>query len=300
MDLKHIVIAALLSAVALLAVVLIPLGITWSIASFEGVSNAPEFILPIEIISGVIGVFLVLTIVSVAFAALGLNDSSQALSLPQGSIRAVIAFCLILIFAIVAIFLYANLAQRSFTTEYRGLSQTQLSDIPKGQIIAIRARELKGGGTVYDATRLVDQKKVSPDATRFAQQILTTISTLVVAVAGFYFGAKTGSAPKVSADLLSLRILSPSKSPVPLVKEKGTPLTVRLESNPLGLAVEGKIEGDSDGTLTAVRHDQFEYKRGSAASDSVTLRFFAASRPDVSAELKIVGAARQPTQSSDV
>ncbi len=47
--------------------------------------------------------------------------------------------------------------------------------------------------TVYDVKLVRDVNEVSKD---FAKQILTTVSTLVVALAGFYFGAKSVVAPR--------------------------------------------------------------------------------------------------------
>ena len=48
--------------------------------------------------------------VSVAVGHFGLSDKSQALALPEGSIRAVIALSLVIIFAILTVFLYGTLA----------------------------------------------------------------------------------------------------------------------------------------------------------------------------------------------
>jgi len=299
MDGKHIGIAAILAVLALAAVALIPWGISFGMKQLPEFSS-PEVVLPVEIISGVIGVILVLTIVAVAFAALKLNDPTQALSLPQGSIRAVIALCLILIFAIMAIFLYGTFAQRMYTSEYEGIPLEVLQTIPKDQVIAVKSIEDKDGKTVYNVTKSNHQPPLTQDAIKFAQQILTTVSTLVVAVAGFYFGAKTSSVQPSPTSAVTLRIVSPSEPFVSLPKEKGASLSIRTESTPAGLAVEGKIEGDREGTLKQVRHDQFEYKRGGSPSDMVILRFFIASRPEVSAELKVAGEGKQPPEEKQV
>src|SRR5579871_3937980 len=66
--------------------------------------------LPILTIVGVVALLGILTAVTVAFSALKLADPKQALGLPEGSVRAAIALCLIMIFAIVAIYFYSDQA----------------------------------------------------------------------------------------------------------------------------------------------------------------------------------------------
>ena len=65
--------------------------------------------LPLLTLIGVIALLASITFVAVAFSALGLSDKSQALSLPEGSVRAVIALSLIVIFAVVTIYLYTTI-----------------------------------------------------------------------------------------------------------------------------------------------------------------------------------------------
>jgi hypothetical protein len=70
----------------------------------------PEVVLPLLVVAGVIS-FLLALLAGVAFLAVfHLTDYKQALGLPDGSIRAVLALCLVLIFAIVSIYLYGSTA----------------------------------------------------------------------------------------------------------------------------------------------------------------------------------------------
>jgi hypothetical protein len=117
-----------------------------------GLSKAPdmpEVQLPLLVIAGVIGLLAAINCVAIAFAAIGISDPNEALGLPKGSIRALIALSLILIFAIMSTFLWWHL----------------------------------------DST--------NTEKVRFAQQILTTVSTLVVAIAGFYFGTRSAETTPV-------------------------------------------------------------------------------------------------------
>jgi len=65
--------------------------------------------LPVLAISGVVILLAMLALVSVFFAIFELDDKTQALALPEGSIRAVIALSLIVLFAILTVYLYGSL-----------------------------------------------------------------------------------------------------------------------------------------------------------------------------------------------
>ncbi len=78
------------------------------------VSYAPnEVKLPIIAIAGVLLLLGALAVVSVAFSLFELSDKTQALGLPEGSIRAVIALSLIVLFAIFSVYLYSSLIGQS-------------------------------------------------------------------------------------------------------------------------------------------------------------------------------------------
>lgn len=63
--------------------------------------------LPIIIITGVVFLLTVLGLLTYSFSALGLANRDEALGLPSGSVRAVIAIMLLVIFAIVAIYVFS-------------------------------------------------------------------------------------------------------------------------------------------------------------------------------------------------
>ena len=84
---------------------------------------------------------------------MGLLDANQALGLPAGTIRALIALILILLFAIIGVHLFRMVGA------------------------------LDPAGT----------NAVSAEGVALAQQLLTTVGTLVVAVSGFYFGTASAA-----------------------------------------------------------------------------------------------------------
>jgi len=151
----------------------------------QGKAFLPEIGLTMLLIAGVGGLLVVLSLMVAAFAALNLSQPAHSLGLPEGSVRAVIALSLILIFAIQAVYLYGDLART--TTTYKAITQEQLDAIPKEHILSTRPTEVEGE-TGFDVDVSIARTAASVD---FAKQILTTVSTLVVAVAGFYFGSKS-------------------------------------------------------------------------------------------------------------
>jgi hypothetical protein len=240
----------------------------------------PEIALTILLLAGVVALIAILVITVAVFAALGLSDRTQAFGMPEGSVRAVIALSLILIFAIMAVFLYNQLRETP-TTTITGLTQEQMAEIPAQEIIASRPSE--AGENLFDVQRRLERNETSED---FAKQLLTTISTLVVAVAGFYFGSKAVAAAKGEPEQPTLSILRPD-SPAKLKKDMSK-LTIRLETEPTGLAIEGRVNGDVDASLKQIRHDEFEYYRPDEIPVSpVTLTFSLAVHPKVTKSLTV-------------
>lgn len=180
----------------------------------------PEIALTVLLILGVGGLVIVLSYMTTIFSVLNLSERTQALGLPEGSIRAVIALSLILIFSIQAIFLFGQL-DITKTTDYEGITQAQLDDIPEEQIVAIRMRTI-GEDTLFDVKRNIPR---SQDSVDFAKQILTTISTLVVAVAGFYFGTRAVAVARGDTSQASSLVI---RNINPAISERGQELAIEI------------------------------------------------------------------------
>ncbi len=131
-----------------------------------------ELILGLIIILGVSLLTVLLFIVAAAFKTLQLSDGQQALGLPQGSVRALIALLLIIIWAIISIYVFRFVAFGN-----------------------------SSGGAA------------SADGIKLAQQLFTTMSTLVVAVSAFYFGSSSAAqrAPTSGTVVPSLLKVVPEK-----------------------------------------------------------------------------------------
>ncbi len=155
----------------------------------------PEVVLTIQLISGILALVLVLAATAVIFSKLNLGDSDQAFGLPEGSIRATIALGLLLIFSIISVFLYSQLSLGR-TSLLEGLSEEQFQTLDlesvysssqvKHQVVA--SDNGQESFVFYYDVRL--RLKPTENGINLAEQLLTTLSTLVVAVAGFYFGSR--------------------------------------------------------------------------------------------------------------
>lgn len=148
-----------------------------------------EIKLPLLAIAGVVALLASLAFVSVAFAWLGLTDTSQALALPEGSIRAVIALSLIVLFAIMTIFLYGNLSQTGIRTAHHlALDQVEAwkAVAAKSDMKIVPVPE-EGDATKFTVYYSEPRSQASED---LAKQLVILIGTLVTSVTSFYFGSK--------------------------------------------------------------------------------------------------------------
>ena len=253
--------------------------IGWILSAIPKEKFVPEIVLPIMLLAGIIGLVGMLAVAVSVFAALGLSNPGQAFGLPEGTIRAVIALGLILIFALMAVFFYGQLRLPEIGT-ISGLTQDQVDAIPANDILSVAPSQADPNR--FDVQRQI-QSRPSED---FALQMLTTISTLVTTVAGFYFGTRAVATARQAAVKPTLRLISPT-SPATLSKEMMV-LPIRLETEPAGLVIEGRVNGAQDASLTQIRHNEFEYHRpATVTSDTVDLTFTLAAYPDINQKLTI-------------
>jgi hypothetical protein len=278
----------------ILGVLLLPLFalilVAWLMGFFDAGpsagSSASKFEerLPLLMTGGVVVLLLGLVATAVVFGRLRLTDSNEALGLPKGSVRAVIALSLILIFAIMSVFLFMRVSSPNVIA-LEGLTQAQVDEIP--------ARELRLVTPMANTTpqrfrvsRILEDEA----ATDIAQQLLTTISTLVVAIAAFYFGTSSvqtaldqGGKRRIvlsSADPRALRLRDPHD------RSSWEPVRVTVRTNPEGLEVRGRIYGDPAGTLTRTGSQEFTYTP-SAPDQKVALWFELAVDSDVVAQWEL-------------
>jgi len=155
-----------------------------------------EISLPVIAILGVLAVLCALALIAVVFTSFQIADKTQAMGLPEGSIRAVIAISLIFLFAILSIHLYASLSTPSEVKSVAGLKDNDtakqfIADLVKGPSHVV---EVHGNDASKPPTYTVYYQQ-SRDAAGddFAKQLLTMLGVLLTSITSFYFGAKTAS-----------------------------------------------------------------------------------------------------------
>ncbi len=257
--------------------------------------------LAVILIVGVGCLLLTLGTLAVVFKRLGLDDKHQALGLPEGSVRAVLALMLILLFFVSTIFFTSFLSVGEKTRSLKNVTPEQLALIPAGDIAEQKPAETTTSTTttssptatttavgatgtvpvippvvVSDPVGLLFDVKlyepISPDSRDLAKQAATAGSTLVAAIAAFYFGAASSRPPKPPTDAATKKSVpgpGPGGAPTDAVVSptapggvsgSATPAAATALSDPpvedgCGLAWSD-VEDDSDLYLLSLAVDQ--------------------------------------------
>ncbi len=190
-----------------LVLVLVPCTALYMGADY--LAGLPTVGLPILAIFGIMILFGALALIASLFSGLGLANRDQPLGLPDGSIRAVIALSLIVLFAIIAIMLYQSLAN---PLEISGISVDAKDKMARdlgNKVVAIVPVCLPAP-TPSPAGVAEDDEAVAPndpqcspasytfyvlrpegnDAGDFAKQLLTLLGTLMASLTSFYFASR--------------------------------------------------------------------------------------------------------------
>lgn len=244
----------------------------------------PEIVLPLIVIVGVVALLVTLSVAAAMFRIFTISDREQALGLPAGSVQAVIALGLILIFAVVALYTSSSSSKKEFTSN--GVTEAQLNVIPPTEVVESHPEDATTNPVTYEVTRSVEDQ----DLKDINLQLLTTVSTLMVAVAAFYFGSKSvQEAGKIVTDASgpkrSLSIGSPS-SPYEWKAARGQ-LNIRVNSEPANALLRWSIQNDPEGELQNREDGSFDYTPGQRFNKGGTaiLQFEQADDPTVSAPL---------------
>lgn len=233
---KRSINAIIFAAIAFLVFAAILVGVKFYHSNLSGA----ELLLPLVVIGGVLVLLITLALTAVVFSGIELSDKTQALGLPEGSVRSVIALSLILLFAIVAIFMYDSLSTSGKIQTTAQLSAADRDNfkraIPAAQILYEQTT-----GTGETATYAITYRQVqSPASEDFAKQLLAILATLVTAVSSFYFGAKTATASATGGQdqargAPAIRGVNPTKV------VRGTSAKLEVTGDSLDLIKEVKI-----------------------------------------------------------
>jgi hypothetical protein len=166
----------------------------------------PETVLTLLLVVGVVVLLAMLGALVALLRQWGLIDRTQALGLPTGSIRAVIALGLILIFAMVSVYLIGASTGGSFVST--GLTADMVSRLPADRILQVTAEPSGTFSAVLSSATSFSQQ--------LSQQLMTLLGTLVTAIAAFYFGSNSVTAAAQAVSRTANR--SPA---VPVEEAKG-------------------------------------------------------------------------------
>jgi hypothetical protein len=151
-------------------------------------NNDPEIVLPIVFIVGVLVLLLVIGTLAVVFKNHSLADNRMPMGLPDGSMRAFISLLIVLLFFIIAIFVFRELQGAAEPSALQQLSQEQADAVP----LETQVSRIRNGGTneapLFDVTV---KQEIDESIKTYSVQLLATVSTLVVAVSAFYFGTSS-------------------------------------------------------------------------------------------------------------
>jgi len=175
-----------------IAIILSLLGFLASIVGFGAIlwvlqDQAVEITLPILLVTSIVSLLAALSAMVAVFTTLRLSNREYALGLPQGTVRAVIAISLILIFMTTSIFLSGRLQETTVVS--KNFPEEQLQNFQE-RIVSMEVKTDSAGNKIYEVTLIQEVNQATID---FAKQILTTISALVIALVGFYFGSRAAS-----------------------------------------------------------------------------------------------------------
>lgn len=173
-----------------------------------------EIQMGIVVVLAICVLIVLLCLTANIFSAIGLTDARYALGLPDGSIRALIALFLIMIFIIVSVHLFRTIAGRGVTL--KNLTLAEVSQL--GERLADVERNIDG---TFNATL---SKRISAAGEQLGLQLVTILGTLVTAVSAFYFGttavttAQQAAAAAImgaqaSPGALSIDSITPNSSP---------------------------------------------------------------------------------------
>src|SRR5579862_4739989 len=164
---------------------------------FSVFSNGPESAtsLSVVVLLGLALIVVLMIALAIVYSVLDLTVKSEALGLPEGSVRALIAFSLVTIFVLMAAFLYRNVSDLGPGTTITRIPKAQIDELKKDfVVVAVPATKADGspdldtdGKTpLYQVKYFVRHNKDTDD---FAKQIFTTLATVFVSVISFYFGS---------------------------------------------------------------------------------------------------------------
>jgi hypothetical protein len=193
----------------LLGAGLVALGLLAFVGTVAVTSSSAPSSLAFAAMSGVALLSLTLVGIMVLTRAVGMTDGTQALGLPQGSVRALLAFSLAIVFVSVASWTLGGLfdpmgpqvaKEQGATADVEAFLKPYEND----HYIIVEAQP---DAKTASASVYLRREAPEKDVVDIAKQIVTISATVLVTIVGFYFGAKSTSdvAKSVNDSLAAVR-----------------------------------------------------------------------------------------------
>jgi hypothetical protein len=223
------------------------------LGGFYVLNNLPAYLtsssmtIVVLLVAGFVAVTLLLYLGTIILRTAGLSTKKEALGMPEGSIRALIAMSLILMFAIIGVtVLYSGMGGEPIQSN--GISAAELERLENVQIISISVVDpaASPGAERFNVTARPELSQAGHD---FGLQLLTTVSTLVVAVAGFYFGSRAvaqGAKSAAAAQTAAAQTAAASAAGAAAGTVAGA----------VASGVDGSTTATVDGTVTPLAEDE--------------------------------------------
>ena len=176
--------------------------------SLVRLGDAPEIQMGMVTVLALSVVVVLIYLMAAGFTHYKLSSSEHALGLPDGSIRAMIALFLIVIFVMLSVYLFRQIAGET-SAVLRGLSTAQVLEL-RDRIGSITQRP----DSLYDVTI---RAAVTPAGEQLGLQLITLLGTLVTAVASFYFGSSAVASAKDTTEksMLAATTTTTPRAPAP-------------------------------------------------------------------------------------
>ncbi len=156
---------------------------------------------------GVAVLLILLTLMSFIASVVGLGDPKEALGLPAGSIRAVIALALVVIFIISLIYLNESVARPEMAIS-TGLTFDQVQAMQSSNVTIVRIVAERSNSQLYDVSVALPPSQASQD---LSKQVITLVGTLMASVASFYFGMKAGEGSQQTSTKVTVTGINPNQ-----------------------------------------------------------------------------------------
>ena len=174
-------------------------------------------------------IIILICILTKVFSHFNLSNKEEALGFPRGSVRAIIALSIVLIYAFLAVFLYQGVSSKSDIRIINYLNLAQRDDLLKLHPLDFQSIKIINDSknneehekNIYQVSYSSPNSASSDD---FAKQILTFLGVLMTSVTSYYLAAKTATSAATAGSDLAVKAAAIKKSPSnPIVTAVNSP-----------------------------------------------------------------------------